>query len=106
MNNELVVRLSTPSNLCGVVSVSASPELAASRMRPWIDSALPSLVRTTTTTPAPEQELASADEEEEYKKNALYRAQRGLTTLLPGTRTLSTAPLPQVGLSDLVTLPS
>ena len=48
------------------------------------------------------QAMASAaGEGEEYKKNALYKALRGQKTPLPGMRTVSTAPVPQVALSDL-----
>ena len=48
-----------------------------------------------------EQKTASAREGEEYKKKALYEAPRGQKTPLPGTRTVSTAPVPQVVLPDL-----
>ena len=48
-----------------------------------------------------EQKTASASEGEEYRKNALYEAPRGQKTPLPGTRTVSTAPVPQVVLTDL-----
>ena len=41
------------------------------------------------------------EREEEYKKNALYEALRGQKTPLPGTRTVSTALVPQVVLPDL-----
>ena len=48
-----------------------------------------------------ELKKASAREGEEYKKNALYEALRGQKTPLPGVRTVSTAPVPQVALPDL-----
>ena len=48
-----------------------------------------------------EQKTASAREGEEYKSNALYEALRGQKTPLPGVRTVSTAPVPQVALPDL-----
>ena len=48
-----------------------------------------------------ELKTASAREGEEYKKNALYEALRGQKTPLPGVRTVSTAPVPQVALPDL-----
>ena len=48
-----------------------------------------------------ELKTASAREGEEFKKNALYEALRGQKTPLPGVRTVSTAPVPQVALPDL-----
>ena len=48
-----------------------------------------------------EQKTASASEGEENRKNALYEALQGQKTPLPGTRTVSTAPVPQVALPDL-----
>ena len=48
-----------------------------------------------------ELNTASAREGEEFKRNALYEALRGQKTPLPGVRTVSTAPVPQVALPDL-----